>query len=367
MQYNIKYDPKIYGSFYSPLRILSYNGKLYYISLGQRSIGKSTGFTIHCLLEYLIHGKEFIYLRRDKDELDNNKLQSFENAIKIINQFYGYDVIFSYKNERDIYYINGDKETGKEWEKIGFSIPLSLQQKYKSNNFSNVYYILYDEFISFNHRYIGGQKNMFQEVYALESLIQTVDRNVGEAYSNRVKCICIGNSITYYNPLMLSLDIDKYLNSEVKFLSPKNSYYVLEQTNEVEATKNMKSSILYKASSEYNKKYAFNNQSTDDNQEFIEIPHGTLNPLFNVRFDGQEFCVYFTDDYDIYIDSKSCNVRGVQTFALSNSDHKINTILIDKWRQSEAMKLVRNQYIQGRVKFKNGRCKFMLNQYFKYD
>ena len=372
MKYNIKYDKRIYEDFYNPLKILSYSNVLYYISLGQRSIGKTTGFLIHGILEYLIHGKEFIYLRRDKDEIDVTKLESVQNAINVINKFYRKfysfktDLIFSFKCENNIYYINGDKDNNKDWELIGYAIPLSLQHKYKSNNYSNTYYVFYDEFISFNKKYLGGQKNMYYEVYALESLLQTIDRNIGEAYSNRVRCICIGNSISFYNPLLLQLGIDKYLKTNTKFLHPKNSYYVVEQTNEVTATKNKEHSLLYKASSDYNKKYAFDNE-TNDNKEFIENIHGKLEPLINMKYENITYSIYYNEDYDIYIDDKPCTIAGIKTFALTNNEHSINTYLIDNWRNTEVMKLVRDCYIRGRVKFKNARCKFMINQYFKYD
>ena len=59
----------IYGEFYSPVKLISTN-KPYLFSLGVRSSGKSTGWLIHLLREFMRDGKQFIYLRRDKEELD---------------------------------------------------------------------------------------------------------------------------------------------------------------------------------------------------------------------------------------------------------------------------------------------------------
>ena len=57
----------IYGDFYNPTRLIS-TGKPYLFSIGVRSSGKSTGWLIHLLKEYMRYDKQFIYLRRDKED-----------------------------------------------------------------------------------------------------------------------------------------------------------------------------------------------------------------------------------------------------------------------------------------------------------
>ena len=57
----------VYGKFYNPTRLLSYN-KVLNFSIGSRSIGKSTGFAIFLLREFIEHGRQFIYCRRTMDE-----------------------------------------------------------------------------------------------------------------------------------------------------------------------------------------------------------------------------------------------------------------------------------------------------------
>ena len=60
----------IYGDFYNPTKILSY-GKPMNISVGSRSSGKSTGFGIHLLKDFLKNKHQFIYVRRTEIELRN--------------------------------------------------------------------------------------------------------------------------------------------------------------------------------------------------------------------------------------------------------------------------------------------------------
>ena len=143
----------LYGIFYNPTKLLSY-GRVLNFSIGSRSIGKSTGFAIMMLKDYIEKGRQFIYVRRTQDETQLTAPSYFDNAVDIMKSK-GFDIQdFYYKGGE--YYLNG--------ELCGYAIPLSLQQKYKSSNYSSVWWILYDEFMIMpgsTARYIGGSTGTY--------------------------------------------------------------------------------------------------------------------------------------------------------------------------------------------------------------
>lgn len=344
----------IYGDFYNPTKILSYN-RPYCISLGVRSIGKSTGFAIHIVLDFIKNKHQFVYMRRTMDELKSTAPSALNNAIRIINSYYKEPKVQSFRFEKNTYYIND--------EVAGYAVPLSLEQKFKSIDYSDVYWVIYDEFLPRNGKYLGGKDNPFFEVECLESFIQTCDRRVGEAYSNRVKLICIGNNMTYYNPLILSLGADRYLTTDTKYLAPKGEGYVIEQTLSVEATKDMKNSNVYKMASDKTKRYAF--EGGIDNNAFIGKPSGKLKSICNLVYKGETFGVFYSAEGVVWVSKNKSN--SDKMIAVTASDHSINYMLIKNWHDSPETILLRQAYNSGCILFENGKCRFMINQFFMYD
>lgn len=350
----------VYGKFYNPTKLLSYN-KFLNFSIGSRSIGKSTGFAIFLLREFIEHGRQFIYCRRTKDETQLTAPTYFDNAVTILKS-YGYDVgVVTYSGGE--YYLD-DKL-------CGYAIPLSLQQKYKSSNYSDVWYILYDEFMVMpgsTARYIGGSTNASAEVEAMSSLYQTVDRGVGRAFRNETRIIFVGNAGTFFNPFFTNYGIDKYLRLDTKYLSPKEDIYVVELTRETEATKEIKESNGYKMSTEKTRRYAFENMYADlSGEDFIvKKPEGTYNPLCNFIVDGNTYGVYsYGKAGYIYISHKPAD--GRPEISLTTADHRPNYLMIRSWHNHPITKLVKEMYDLGNIRFYDYKCKMAIDFYLCYD
>ena len=130
-----KYLDAVSGSFWNCKRILSY-GKPWNFVTGSRSVGKSTNIACFFILDFLKNGHKFIYCRRTKDEAMLTCQTFFGNAISIINAKTEFK-IKSLEYNGGEYYITMDG-AGEDAPKIhcGTVIPLSLEQKYKSANFS---------------------------------------------------------------------------------------------------------------------------------------------------------------------------------------------------------------------------------------
>ena len=351
----------IYGKFYNPTKILSYN-KVLNFSIGSRSIGKSTGFALFLLRDYIENGHQFIYCRRTKDELDKTCFNYFDNAVSILKS-YGYEIgQFTYSGGE--YMLDGVV--------CGYAIPLSLQQKYKSSNYSLVWWILYDEFMidkaSPNQRYLGGSGNAMAEVSAMVSLFQTVDRGIGRAFRNETRIIFIGNAGTFFNPFFINYGIDQYLRPDTKYLSPKNDLYVLEATDETEATKDIKESNGYLISPDRVRSYAYDNRYADlTDSDFIEkAPEGMHKSIFNFVYDNHVYGVYqYPMAGYIFISDKACD--GRTSISLTTSDHRPNYLMIRNYHTHPYTKLLKDMYDKGLVRFKNYKCKLVVDFYLKYD
>ena len=346
----------IYGDFYSPMKALSYH-RPYIFSIGVRSIGKSTGWMIFLVLEAVKKGNHFIYMRRTENELRETAPTAIQNAVAIINRYYKEPLIKNWEYKNGKYYIND--------ELVGYAIPLSLEAKHKSIDYSDVWYIVYDEFLVRSGKYLGNKDTPYYEMDCVESLFQTVDRGIDRAWRNETTMIFIGNNSTYYNPVFIRLGIDKYLNTETHYCAPKDVLWVVEQSlpQHIDAIKDYQTSNAYQLAGQRTKQYAF--QGGLDDKVFVEKAKGRTNPLFNVKYKGDIFGIYIDEgDMKMYVSTREIK-DGVYTFALTASDHSPQYKLMKT--NYPQIQLLKDFYYKGDIKFENGKCKFAINQYFMFD
>ena len=341
--------------WFSMTPILS-RGRHLNIITGKRSTGKSTGAALYILMHYLKTGKGWVYSRRTKDETDLTCMSWFDNACDILKAE-GLDVKVEYKGGK--YFVNG-KEAGR-------AIPLSLQQKSKGDNLSAYDWLVYDEFISFDRRYLGGRENPLFEYQALMSLYQTMDRGIGEAHRNEVKIIALGNSDSFYNPIYMAVGIDRYLTLDTHFLAPKGEEWVVEQLRAEDATaaEDYKNSVSYKLSDERTKAYAYENIAKEQvDNDFIEKHNEPMESICNLLYDGLKMGVHYSWKLGIlYVD---CNEVEGKTYALTNADHSPVYWLASNSNGVEEIKQLKLLYIQGRVRFQNTRVKYCIDNYLHF-
>lgn len=159
--------------------------------LGERSNGKSYCSKNLIIRECYKNNKEFIYLRRyDLDVKDSLCVNYFGDCP--IETMTGGEYTCIDVWRKGIYLSNID-ENGKvkHGQKIGYCHGLSGAEHYKSLAFPDVNYIIYEEVVSQNGRYI------FHEPAALQQYVSTIFRH------RKGKVILIGNTISricpYYN------------------------------------------------------------------------------------------------------------------------------------------------------------------------
>ena len=171
----------------------------YIIVLGQRSNGKSYAVKSKFILDAYHYGKEFIYLRRYKEDITDYLTEQYFEDCPVKDLTDGeYNFISIYR--KTIYLANLDEEGNiKRGKVIGYARALNNAERYKSGSYSNVENIGFEEFISDTY--------LPNEVDKLEQFISTVFRQ-------RDGCVyMVGNTITrvcpYFREFGLSANIRK--------------------------------------------------------------------------------------------------------------------------------------------------------------
>lgn len=351
------------GKFYNPEHLLSYN-RPWMISVGSRSIGKSTGWMMFLILDYINKGNKFIYLRRTDDEVKKTAPSACDSALYILRDA-GYPVFMITAKQGKFWLLRSGAEDAQA-EEIGMYFSLSQSYKYKSANFGANSYnnILYDEFINIDStKYLGTKTNPTYEYDRALELYQTVDRGVGRPYRNETKFIFIANLATYYNPIFLGLGIDEYLRTDTKNLAPKNELWCLEQTKSVEATSEIKNSYSYRLSNQKNADYAYDNIAFDDRAEFVEKINEPMRPLFNIKWNDTIYGVYYYEKKQlIYISTKHSPLSAIALTA--DAQNKIDYTLAMRPFDNLQISTLKQLYQQGRVICETRKIRYIISNYF---
>lgn len=166
------------------------------ILLGGRNIGKSYAVK-HDVIKSCYHdGNEFIYLRRwDEDIKQKNAIHYFGDLdVKGITDG-KYKDVYIYQSK--IFFVNYD-ESGKIIDKhlIGYAHALNQNERYKSQIFPRVTYIIFEEFIT-DRVYLPNECTTLQEYTS------TIFRErVGVVYM-------VGNTISKLCPYFNEWKLDK--------------------------------------------------------------------------------------------------------------------------------------------------------------
>ena len=361
-----KYLDMCANGFWSAKNALTYNRPIVCVT-ATRSVGKSTGVALYVLLDWLVNGHKFMYIRRRQRDTYKTCKTFFTNAIAIINKYTPFK-IYAFKFDRGFYWISTEMDTTKEeedpiYEKCGLAFPLSEEEDLKSSVFSDYFTIIYDEFISKDrNKYLGTKDTPEMEWDALCSLYQTVDRGIGQPFRNETRIFLLGNKATIYNPICISLNICDYVRKGQHFTAPKGEMWVWEDLDRVDATSEMENSFAFKMSSENTKNYAYKNLGKDTDN-FIRKP-GVAMYLTTLKLHGIEYGVYRDDEYLFYIDKPKPNYAVT---ALDVQSHNETTLqLINKWRESPLMCVLSNAYKRGMLYFGNGKIQNAFLLYLEY-
>lgn len=342
--------------YYNANDIINYK-ELYKIIISNRGLGKTFAFKVLSINDFIRHGWQFVYIRRYKTEHKNIKL--FFDDIQLVNQklidsgkkpLFPKDTILqvtgSYKEGSGKFYING--------KIAGCWLTASISSSYKSTPFPKVETIIFDEFLikKSNYHYLQDDVGTF------EDLVETIFRN----REPRRGVIMLANNISWYNPYFVAWKI-KPFNTE--FYRPSNDSIVV-QFPDYQDFKDFKYSTRlgqHLKNTTYGK-YSIENESLTQKSPFILHLNKNCKPFFNVIYSGSKYCFYLDTNEDKLIFSNKIDPSNKFTYALTTSDHCLNTYYI-KNRKNCQLAYINHYYELARLFAENDSLAQVLDEILK--
>lgn len=304
---------------------LSYNALFNFI-VGNRGAGKTFGAKKHVINRFLKADEEFIYLRRFKEEVTSRLCANFFTDIQ--GEFPEHDLTVVMKD----FFIDG--------KHAGYALPLSTSKILKGIPYPNVRTIIFDEFIMDvgSYRYLPDEVTMFLEFF------ETVAR-----MRDNVRVYFLSNALTVTNPYFLYFDLQMPPEGKIAF---KNDILIENvcKSDYIEAKVSTRFGKMTEGTAYGN--YAVKNQFLRDNYDFIEKKSGRCTPLFSVRIDSFEFCVWHGIDQGLLYVSSDIP-QQLRVFTLTKADHTPNDVLIGSLRSQPVFNVFLSQFFEGNVRFES--------------
>ena len=190
------------------------------IIIGPRGCGK-TYSVLDYMQEQSSEKSKFIYMRRDGTEIDSCSSE-YGNPFKKLNEDKGYDIHPFQISKFNGFGIAKDEEQAV----IGYGVALSTFASMRSQDFSDVDRIFFEEFIPEKHK-----RKIKGEGQALLNLYETVNRNRELFGEKPVELIMCANGIDLANPILLefgatSLIAKMLRNGQRRLTIPEKSLYI---------------------------------------------------------------------------------------------------------------------------------------------
>lgn len=310
--------------FYNPHDLLTHNA-LFSFVIGNRGAGKTYSSKKWAIKDFLKTGAQFIYLRRYKTEFDD-----FKNFFADVSSEFP-DVTFEVKGK--LLLING--------ELAGYGIALSTALTKKSVSYHLVNKIIFDEFVIDSKiiHYLSNEVTMFLEFY------ETVAR-----MRDNVRALFLSNAVSVVNPYFMYWNIKPKSNRRFT----KHGHILIEFVKNqefVDAKYKTRFGQIIKGT-KYGD-YAVENVYLKDNNNFVGKKTGDARFEFSIVYN--EYTYGFWTDYregKCYV-SRDYDPSSLLQFAVTDSEHKPNMMLIKSANKSHLLKGAIDAYQGGWLWFED--------------
>lgn len=327
---------------------------------GNRSGGKTYGFKKWAIKDWIKNKNQFGYIRRYESEIDKGKLNKFFDDIVKNEEFpewdFKVDGLTFYARARlkdeEAFDENGfPKDNPNPWEVIGYCFILSKQITFKSVPYPYINKMLFDEFLieSGVYRYLPN------EIFALNDLYNTVARPGTDHI--RVILFFMANAITFTNIYFLTYGLKPPAQGK-EFYKPKGKSILLQMVAKEGMIKRQKETEYGQiiADTDY-EKYAFENKFYLDDETFIERKSPNSKYYFTIQYEGNSFGVWIDYSIGLLYVSEKVDPYCLKVYALTQKDHKPNTLLIRSANRSPFLKTFIDCYKEGSVRFESMKVK----------
>ena len=328
--------------FYSYDRIRSYNAIWNFI-ISNRGGGKTYGFKMMAIKNWLKNKKKFIYVRRYKTELADRML--FFDDVK--HNFPNLE----FKIQGHTMYING--------EVCGYFLALSTSQQKKSVSYPDVTLIGFDEFIvdKSHIRYLSHEVEVALDLY------ETVNRQ--RTGKDKTKMFFMGNNISLVNPYFQFFNCIP--TGKERFTVAKNGQITIELFTDEDFIKAKKETEFGQLT--HGTKYAdysIENKSLRDNNAFIN-PNKPKDCKFllSVLYDNIEVGFWLSKNKGIiYCDKKI--VDNKFRFTITKEDHKVNYYMYNTLSKFPTFREMLKYFQIGQMEFKDIEIKNHVYEIFNF-
>ncbi|MGL5749009.1 MAG: phage DNA encapsidation protein [Paraclostridium sp.] len=313
--------------------------------IGERGNGKSFEFKKRIIKNNIDKGKQSIYIRRRKTDIDEVKDNFFDDIV----EFFPNDE-FMIKGDKG--YINGNVA-------VHF-IALSTSYKIKSKPFPLVTLLVFDEYIEPATK----TPNYFKDdATKLLDLLNTVVRS-----RNDWKLILIGNAISYVNPLF------SYYKIEIKDPNKRfHSFKYSEKYNKnmitVELTETPDFQEQYSKTvmaeliggTDYGN-YAMKGEVYEDSIDFIKSRQGNYIYICSFYSRGKEVGVWYDESGDLYID-ETIEKTSSNKFSILDDDLKEGYFSVKSRLKNWRIKEIKEKYRTGNIWYSSQEIKKFFTMY----
>lgn len=318
-------------------KIFSYNSALAFIIL-KRGIGKSFGFKMKCIKNFIDGRGKFIWVRRTKPETKaardkwvNDIIEKFPNHALTIKNY--------------TCYCNG--------EPCGYFVSLSTTIGQKSVPYNDVSMLVYDECII-------ESKGMFHylpdEPAIFSSFLMSVFRD------RPMKAFCLGNKGEKISPYNIYFNLPPFDRNE--YISDRKILVFANYRDGIVEDNYQDSDIekVLKGTNYY--EYSLMNAAHSGNEHYIKKRPNSAKQMYIINMEGTDIGVFYDfEDSRIYFDRK-CDKTDKNKYCFRATNLQESYFLISK--QLPQIKILHELIAIGRVFYADLMTKEICSDFVKY-
>lgn len=309
--------------------------------VGARGVGKTVNSLAENLERCFKNKTQFIYLRRYQTEIDTLGLN-----LALLSDLTKHDITIDIVKDDS---GRTSKVLLVDGEPVGIMLALSVASKYKSNDYSKVDKIIYDEFIDINGRELKNESFLFI------NFAMTVFREF-----DKYKVLFLSNATNLYNCYFLDFEI--LPKSRITKFRDKGIKVVMYDTSE-ELDHERRKSVLAKqvALIEGDDGSSLSNKFDNQFNDFLAKLSNNVKYIYTLRLKKVTYALYYDNLQKIYIITNRPDNTNPKKFACRFDDATNEFKVLDY----EQFSTLRGWFKNSKLYFTNEKTRSKFIKYLK--